>query len=75
MVGGDGVERWVVTWFAPTIFTKEGVDIYSDRKEGLSPETVEGIIAELKKLDAPAVAQMVEKDMQDVEIKLPWKER
>ncbi|KAI1136635.1 hypothetical protein F5Y05DRAFT_99707 [Hypoxylon sp. FL0543] len=72
---GEGVERWAVTWFAPTLFTQEGVDIYSDRKEGLSKETVEGIIKALKELkDAPKVVELVEKHMQEVEIHLPWKE-
>ncbi|KAI5864029.1 hypothetical protein GGS23DRAFT_479477 [Durotheca rogersii] len=75
--GADGaaVERWAVTWFAPTLFTQEGVDIYSDRREGLSKETVEDIIAALKELkDAPKVVQMVEKSLQEVDIDLPWAE-
>lgn len=71
---GDGVERWAVTWFAPTVFTQEGVDIYSDRREGLSKETVDGIIKALKELrDAPKLVELVEKSMQEVEISLPWK--
>ena len=73
--GGDEVERWAVTWFAPTLFTKEGVDIYSDRKEGPSKETAEEIIAALKSLDAKPVVQMCEKDLRPVEISLPWKEK
>ncbi|KAI0182120.1 hypothetical protein GGR52DRAFT_68126 [Hypoxylon sp. FL1284] len=72
---GDGVERWAVTWFAPTLFTQEGVDIYSDRREGLSQETVDGIMKALKELkDAPKLVKLVEKDMQEVEVNLPWKE-
>ena len=74
--GGEGaVERWVVTWFAPTLFTKEGVDIYSDRAEGGSEETVREILAALKGLDAKPVARMCEEDMRPVEISLPWKGR
>ncbi|RYP91180.1 hypothetical protein DL770_002657 [Monosporascus sp. CRB-9-2] len=70
--GGAGVERWVVTWFAPTLFTQEGLDIYSDRREGLSGETLEAIMEALKKLDeAPKIAALVEKQMQPVEISLP----
>ncbi|KAI1204525.1 uncharacterized protein F4807DRAFT_328814 [Annulohypoxylon truncatum] len=73
---GEGIERWAVTWFAPTLFTQEGVDIYSDRKEGLSKETAEEIIKVLKELkDAPKVVELVEKHMQEVDISLPWKER
>ncbi|XXG97874.1 hypothetical protein Hte_004188 [Hypoxylon texense] len=72
---GDGVERWAVTWFAPTLFTQEGVDIYSDRREGLSKETVDGILKALKELKgAPKLVELVEKHMQEVEISLPWKE-
>ncbi|KAI1632272.1 hypothetical protein F4809DRAFT_105110 [Biscogniauxia mediterranea] len=69
------VERWAVTWFAPTLFTQEGIDIYSDRKEGLSKETADEIIAALKGLKgAPKIVDMVEKQMQEVAISLPWKE-
>lgn len=67
-------ERWAVTWFAPTVFTKEGVDIYCDRREGLSAGTYKEILEALKGLEAKEVAAMVEKDMQPVEILLPWKE-
>ncbi|KAI1188406.1 hypothetical protein F5B17DRAFT_272643 [Nemania serpens] len=69
-----GVERWAVTWFAPTLFTEEGVDIYSDRREGLSKETADAIIAALKRLEAPKLVQSVEKKMMEVAISLPWKE-
>ncbi|KAI1179806.1 hypothetical protein F4777DRAFT_400492 [Nemania sp. FL0916] len=71
----EGVERWAVTWFAPTLFTEEGVDLYSDRRVGLQKETADAIIAELKKLKAPKLVQLVEKKMMEVAIKLPWKER
>ncbi|KAK0389969.1 hypothetical protein NLU13_3542 [Sarocladium strictum] len=37
--GTEVLERWVVTWFAPTVFTKEGLDVYSDREGGVSEET------------------------------------
>ncbi|KAI0884549.1 uncharacterized protein GGS22DRAFT_163782 [Annulohypoxylon maeteangense] len=77
LAGVDGgVERWAVTWFAPTLFTQEGVDIYSDRKEGLSKKTADEIIQVLKELkDAPKVVELVGKHMQEVDINLPWKER
>ncbi|EMR67700.1 hypothetical protein UCREL1_5297 [Eutypa lata UCREL1] len=80
--GGDddsndgGVERWVVTWFAPTLFTQEGLDIYSDRKEGLSKETLDAIMKGLKELDdAPKIVTLTEKHMDPVAISLPWQER
>ncbi|KAI8630745.1 hypothetical protein F5Y19DRAFT_33062 [Xylariaceae sp. FL1651] len=74
LADGKGVERWAVTWFAPTLFTAEGVDLYSDRKEGLSKETADDIIQALKKLEASKLVQLVEKNMMEVAISLPWKE-
>jgi hypothetical protein len=70
---GEGVERWAVTWFAPTLFTEEGVDLYSDRKEGLSKETANDIIKALKQLEAPKLVHLVENKMMEVAINLPWK--
>ncbi|KAK7752611.1 hypothetical protein SLS62_005380 [Diatrype stigma] len=70
-----GAERWVVTWFAPTLFTQEGLDIYSNRREGLSQETLDAIMKALKELgDAPKIVTLVEKHMQPVAISLPWQE-
>lgn len=68
-------ERWAVTWFAPTLFTKEGVDVYCDRREGLSEATYKRVEEALRKLEAPPVVSMVDKDMRPVEIKLPWTEK
>jgi len=42
----DEAERgisWVVTYFAKTLFTPAGIDIYSRDAKGLSGETVDGI--------------------------------
>ncbi|KFA60868.1 hypothetical protein S40285_04836 [Stachybotrys chlorohalonatus IBT 40285] len=72
----DGArERWAVTYFAPTLFTKEGLDIYCDRKEGLSEQTYSSIMEALKKLDAKHLVDLVMTDMQPVEIRLPWVEK
>jgi hypothetical protein len=68
-------EKWVVTYFAPTVFTKEGVDIYTDRKEGLSEATYARIMDALKALDTQHVVDMVSQDMKPVEVKLPWLEK
>lgn len=73
--GGEGKERWVVTWFAPTLFTKEGLDLYSDRKEGMSPELAGEILTALKGLGSKEIVSMVEMNMREVEIKLPWMEK
>ncbi|KAG6357768.1 hypothetical protein INS49_013647 [Diaporthe citri] len=72
---GEGErERWAVTWFAPTLFTKEGIDLYSDRKGGMSPALAGEILAALKGLGAAPLVQMVEADMREVEVRLPWLE-
>lgn len=73
-VDGKGTERWAVTWFAPTLFTKEGVDLYSDRREGMSEALAGEVLAALKGLGAQEIVDMVEKDMKEVQIQLPWKE-
>ncbi|OLN86657.1 hypothetical protein CCHL11_03755 [Colletotrichum chlorophyti] len=73
-IEGGATERWVVTWFAPTVFTKEGVDVYCDRREGLSEDGYREVLEALKGLEAKQVVEMVEKDMLPVEISLPWKE-
>lgn len=39
---GEG-EEWAVIWFQKTLFTPEGIDIFSRRKEGLREETVSGV--------------------------------
>ncbi|KAI1821218.1 hypothetical protein F4861DRAFT_533131 [Xylaria intraflava] len=74
VASGEGVERWAVTWFAPTLFTEEGIDIYSDRKEGLSKGMADDIINALKRLEAPKLVQLVEAKMMEVTISLPWRE-
>ncbi len=72
----DGrIERWLVTWFAATTFTKEGLDILSDRKEGTSEGTVKEVLAALQRLEAKPVAELCAKDMLPVAISVPWKER
>ncbi|KAL2024087.1 hypothetical protein VTK56DRAFT_9867 [Thermocarpiscus australiensis] len=74
---GGEVERWVVTWFAPTVFTGEGLDVYSDRREGGSRELVEGVLAELRRVvgGKGRLGEMVERDMREVAVCLPWKEK
>lgn len=72
----DGsTERWVVTWFAPTMFTTEGVDIYSDKPGGLSEATYGRIDEALRNLGAKEVVDMVARDMKPVDIRLPWTEK
>ncbi|CAK7203715.1 hypothetical protein SEUCBS139899_006459 [Sporothrix eucalyptigena] len=69
------VERWVVTWFAPTFFTKEGIDIYSDRREGLSAETAAAVqTAMTTTAQWPTPLATLAKDLLPVDINLPWSE-
>lgn len=43
-----GGEDWAVIWFQKTIFTPEGIDIFSRRKEGLREGTVQEIKERLR---------------------------
>lgn len=70
-------ECWVVTWFAPTVFTREGIDLYSSRRTGLRPATVAAIQATAAAAAAAAwpepLAALV-RDLLPVAIRLPWQE-
>lgn len=55
--GGEG-GQWVVTHFAKTLFTPEGIDVYSRRKEGLREGTVEAIKRALSEVDAEGVRKL-----------------
>ncbi|KAJ7225369.1 hypothetical protein GGX14DRAFT_420202 [Mycena pura] len=46
--------EWVVTYFASTLFTPAGLDIYSRSKDGLSDQFIEGLVEEIGALDAVA---------------------
>jgi hypothetical protein len=69
-------ERWVVTWFAPTVFTAEGVDVYSDRRGGASEGLVKEVLAELGRVceGKGKLGEIVGGEMKEVAISLPWKE-
>ena len=63
----DG-ERWVVTWFAPSLFTPTGMDIYSGRKEGMSEGLYKDIMRGLEELEAKDLAELCKKEMLEVMI-------
>jgi hypothetical protein len=63
----DG-ERWVVTWFAPSVFTPAGVDVYSSRKEGISEGLFKEVERALEDLGAKEVAELCKREMRGVEI-------
>lgn len=44
-------EAWMVTYFAKTLFTPAGLDIYSRRKEGLSNELLASVMDAVAKVD------------------------
>ncbi|KAL4788308.1 hypothetical protein BJX76DRAFT_173682 [Aspergillus varians] len=46
----DENNQWIVTYFAKTLFTPAGIDIYSRAKEGLPQTLVEEILQALKGL-------------------------
>ena len=56
---GDGEgNQWVVTYFAKTLFTPAGIDVYSRRKEGVGTEVVERIKEELRASGDEAVKKL-----------------
>ncbi|CAL3963266.1 unnamed protein product [Diplocarpon coronariae] len=63
-------ERWVVTWFQASLFTPMGVDLYSDRKQGMSAACSRMILEALERGEAgEEVASMCKGEMREVEIK------
>ncbi|KAI8623039.1 hypothetical protein F5Y19DRAFT_405582 [Xylariaceae sp. FL1651] len=68
LASGDGNERWIVAWFQAKSSANEGVDLYCDREQGLSKESVEAIIAALRQIHAPAMVYKIEKYMTEVTI-------
>lgn len=55
---GEG-QKWVVTYFAKTMFTPAGIDVYSRRKEGLRGSTLEKVKEALGRVDAEVVRGLV----------------
>ncbi|KIW14915.1 hypothetical protein PV08_07700 [Exophiala spinifera] len=45
---GDEDEGWCVTYFEKTLFTPAGIDVYSRRKTGASPDLLSRITEEMK---------------------------
>lgn len=71
-VGGE-VERWAVTWFAKTLFTEEGVDVYCDRREGMSEETAGEIRKALEGVGREQLAKLAKERLEPVAIDLSMK--
>lgn len=66
-------EKWAVTWFAKTLFTEEGVDVYTDRREGMSEETAAAIRTALEGLGREELAKLVKELLEPVAIDLSMK--
>lgn len=64
--GEKGDERWVVTWFAPSLFTPAGLDIYCNKKEGISAELYKEVEAALESLEAKELAELAKTEMKEV---------
>ena len=56
--GNQGRGEWLVTFFAKTLFTPAGIDIYSRSGNGLSGDTVRGIKEALSKSENPTVQHL-----------------
>ncbi|RFU30608.1 hypothetical protein B7463_g5743, partial [Scytalidium lignicola] len=61
-------ERWVVTWFAPSLFTPAGVDLYSSRETGMTEDTYKDIMTTLKSIGIPELVYLITKEMREVKI-------
>lgn len=61
-------ERWVVTWFAPSLFTPAGLDVYSSRKEGISEGLFGDLERALERLGAKEMAELCKTEMRRVKI-------
>lgn len=58
--GEEGAEQWVVTYFAKTLFTPTGIDIYSRKKEGLSQGLLKEVTDALARVDAEVVKKLAD---------------
>jgi hypothetical protein len=56
----DGNNKWAVTYFAKSLFTPAGMDIYSWDKQGLPQSTVDDIIQALKGLEIEEITNLAD---------------
>lgn len=52
-------QQWAVTYFAKTLFTPAGIDVYSRMKEGLSEAVMVGIKEALAAVEHAGVTSLV----------------
>ncbi|KAL6716805.1 hypothetical protein ACLMJK_004717 [Lecanora helva] len=54
----EGEQQWAVTYFAKTLFTPAGIDIYSRTKEGLPEAALDGIKTALAAIDHEGIRNL-----------------
>ncbi|KAL4943701.1 hypothetical protein BDV06DRAFT_130351 [Aspergillus oleicola] len=54
----DDNNKWIVTYFAKTLFTPAGIDIYSWSKEGLPQTVVDDMLKALKELGVEEITTL-----------------
>jgi hypothetical protein len=54
----DDNNQWFVTYFAKTLFTPAGIDIYSRDKEGLPQITIDRILQALKEFKVEEITKL-----------------
>lgn len=57
--GEEHIQQWAVTYFAKTLFTPAGIDVYSRRKEGLGDGVMQKIKDALGALEHEGVKGLV----------------
>jgi len=63
----DGVkEKWAVTYFEATMFTPQGVDIYTDRKDGMGERLCGEILRALVDIENGGVGALCKNDMKRI---------
>lgn len=56
----DDGNQWAVTYFAKTLFTPAGIDIYSRKKEGLQEDVISKISDGLKAFEVKEIKDLVD---------------
>ena len=54
----DDGNQWIVTYFAKTLFTPAGIDIYSRKKEGLPQATIDQILTALREFGVDEITEL-----------------
>ena len=55
----DDGNQWIVTYFAKTLFTPAGIDVYSRNKQGLAQAILDGILRTLEEFAVDEITELV----------------